>query len=91
MGLIKMITGIKANKSDVYDFERDHQAAISKPQYQSEKPKDEATLIGSSENRQNVFIENDAKHVFVCGTTGSGKTIALSNLSKVGLIMIIPC
>jgi len=80
-----MITGIKANKNDIYDFERDHKAAANNPAYEGEKPTDEATLIGLSENHKNVFIENDAKHVFVCGTTGSGKTIALSNFVKSGL------
>lgn len=31
-----------------------------------------------------MFIPSNAKHVFVCGTTGSGKTIALSNFIKAG-------
>jgi len=37
-----------------------------------------STLIGYS-GRQKVFIPDNAKHVFVCGTTGSGKTVALAN------------
>lgn len=36
------------------------------------------TLIGTK-GRRNVYTEDNAKHIFVCGTTGSGKTVALSN------------
>ena len=30
-------------------------------------------------------IDNNAKHIFICGTTGSGKTVALANFIKSGL------
>jgi len=39
------------------------------------------TLIGHA-GRRAVYIPDTAKHVFVCGTTGSGKTVALSNFIK---------
>ena len=39
------------------------------------------TFIGFS-GRREVGIPDNAKHVFVCGTTGSGKTVALSNFVK---------
>ena len=39
------------------------------------------TLIGHA-GRRPVYIPDDAKHVFICGTTGSGKTVALSNFIK---------
>ena len=39
------------------------------------------TIIGYSGKRP-VCIPDDAKHVFICGTTGSGKTVALSNFLK---------
>ena len=41
----------------------------------------EGTLIGHA-GKKPVYIANEAKHVFVCGTTGSGKTVALSNFIK---------
>jgi len=41
----------------------------------------EGTLIGHA-GRRPIYIPDDAKHVFVCGTTGSGKTVALSNFIK---------
>jgi len=37
------------------------------------------TLIGYSTGNTPVYTSDRAKHVFICGTTGSGKTIALSN------------
>ena len=57
MGLIRMIFG-KQDKSEVFDFERDHEQAINRSvyQYQGEKPPDEAVFIGTSPNRKNVFI-----------------------------------
>ena len=43
-----------------------------------------ATLVGFN-GRREVFIPDNAKHIFVCGTTGSGKTVALSNFIKHGI------
>jgi len=40
-----------------------------------------STLIGLS-GRRPIYLPDNAKHVFVCGTTGSGKTVALSNFIK---------
>jgi len=39
------------------------------------------TLIGYAYNRP-VYVPDDAKHVFICGTTGSGKTVAIANYIK---------
>ena len=78
MGLLKFIRGRKSFDG-VFDFERDHAQAVGRPAYKGGKPPEEAVYIGISANKQNVFIPSDAKHVFICGTTGSGKTVALSN------------
>lgn len=44
-----------------------------------DSPKTEdGTLIGYNHQRK-IFIPDTCKHCFVCGTTGSGKTVALSN------------
>ena len=51
----------------------------SKPIKQNEPPK--GTIIGF-DGRRAICIPDNAKHVFVCGTTGSGKTVALSNFIK---------
>ncbi|MCL2842089.1 MAG: type IV secretion system DNA-binding domain-containing protein [Oscillospiraceae bacterium] len=81
--LYKLVFG-KKQSDDIFDFERDYGMAIDKPKYKNEKQTEEAIFIGNSSNKKNVFIPSDAKHVFVCGTTGSGKTIALSNFIKAG-------
>lgn len=43
--------------------------------------KDNSTLIGLNHRRE-IYIADNCKHCFVCGTTGSGKTVALSNFIK---------
>jgi len=52
---------------------------------QTKKPKQrqpqEGTLIGYA-GRRPIYIPDDAKHAFICGTTGSGKTVAIANFIK---------
>ena len=43
------------------------------------------TLIGYKSGFNAVYADDRAKHIFTCGTTGSGKTIALSNFIKSGV------
>ena len=50
--------------------------------YTSSKPTEQTTYIGQSNNDSPVYIPSNAKHVFVCGTTGSGKTVAIANFIK---------
>jgi len=42
------------------------------------------TMLGLN-GRRPVYVPDNAKHVFVCGTTGSGKTVALSNFVQHGI------
>ncbi len=49
----------------------------------------EGTFIGLNHKRP-VYIPDNCKHCFVCGTTGSGKTVALSNFIKHGAEMNYP-
>lgn len=42
-----------------------------------------AVLIGYN-HKKKVFIPDDCKHCFICGTTGSGKTVALANFIQHG-------
>jgi len=44
-----------------------------------------STLIGTTSGKKPVKTPDDAKHIFICGTTGSGKTVALSNYIKAGI------
>ncbi|MBQ8514945.1 MAG: type IV secretion system DNA-binding domain-containing protein [Ruminococcus sp.] len=45
---------------------------------QSNLNSENAALLGYN-GRKPVYCADNAKHVFICGTTGSGKTVALSN------------
>ena len=45
----------------------------------------DTTYIGLSNNKKPVYLPNNAKHIFICGTTGSGKTVAISNFIKSGI------
>jgi len=89
--VIALITGVflglyklfKSATNDIFDYKRDHKKAVSKPVYKTDKL-EEGVYIDISSNKKSVFIPSDAKHVFICGTTGSGKTVALSNFIKSG-------
>lgn len=83
--LIKFIGNLKSNKSDVYNFKKDHSEATNKPSYRGDKKEEGSIAIGTTKNKKGVFVPKDAKHVFICGTTGSGKTIAISNFLKSGM------
>ena len=57
-----------------------------KKQFSKKKIKNEhigvgQTLIGYKSETA-VYTEDNAKHIFICGTTGSGKTVAISNYIK---------
>jgi len=41
-----------------------------------------SSFIGTTPNKKPILVSDNAKHIFVCGTTGSGKTVALSNFIK---------
>ncbi len=45
----------------------------------------DVTCIGTTTGKRAVTTEDNAKHIFVCGTTGSGKTVVLSNYIKSGI------
>lgn len=47
------------------------------------------TFIGYS-HKKPVYIPDNCKHCFICGTTGSGKTVALSNFIKHGTDINLP-
>lgn len=43
---------------------------------------EDGTLIGFSKSKKQIIVPDNCKHTFACGTTGSGKTVALSNFIK---------
>lgn len=56
---------------------------MNKKQKSAFNDKTAGTFIGLAHKRP-VYIPDNCKHCFVCGTTGSGKTVALSNFIKHG-------
>ena len=72
------------SKSKVYNLKRD----LKRAEAEENKPKilqGDKTYLGKNTGKKDIFISNKAKHVFVCGTTGSGKTVALSNFIVSGI------
>lgn len=41
-----------------------------------------STLLGKTKSNKKLYVPDNAKHIFVVGTTGAGKTVALSNFVK---------
>ena len=56
--------------------------------------KNNATLIGHTRLKKPIYCPNNAKHIFISGTTGAGKGVLLSNFIKnavknnIGLLII---
>lgn len=64
----------------IFNFNKD----LRKVKIKMKKPQlnnDNSTLIGYN-GRKPIYCSDNAKHIFICGTTGSGKTVALSNYIK---------
>jgi len=59
-----------------------------KAKFKNKQPQD-GTLIGYTGKRA-VYLQDDGKHVFICGTTGSGKTVLLANFIKRAIEKDIP-
>jgi len=45
-------------------------------------PKDQDGILIGHFGKKPIYIPDNAKHAFICGTTGSGKTVAISNFIK---------
>jgi len=89
IGLWKLV--IRKKSHSFFDYEKDYEEAMQhkeKPNFpiSSESQK---VLLGNV-GKKNVFVEVDAKHVFICGTTGSGKTVAISNFVEAGSKLSYP-
>ena len=72
------------SKNELFNFKRDVERAVREEQKQTQMQGDK-TFIGLSAMKKEIYVSNNAKHIFVCGTTGSGKTIALSNFIQSGV------
>ena len=74
--LVRRATG----KDNVYDYNRDIKR-ISKED-KIPKIKDEEKVLLGMNGKKEICLPTKISHAFVCGTTGSGKTVVLSNFIK---------
>lgn len=61
----------------LFNFRRDFKRVKDKMK-QKNLNESNSALLGYN-GRNPIFSPDNAKHIFICGTTGSGKTVALSN------------
>ena len=63
----------------IYNFRKElKKMRLDKKRNHGQAHVQDGTLIGHVGKRA-VYIPDNAKHVFICGTTGSGKTVVISN------------
>ena len=77
----------------VFNFQKElrrMRKSNKKPKYIKQIQPPEGTFIGFN-GRRGIYIPDNAKHIFVCGTTGSGKTVLLSNFIKNVIVNDVPC
>ncbi|MEY8676915.1 type IV secretion system DNA-binding domain-containing protein [Thomasclavelia cocleata] len=55
-----------------------------KENIQKKKDISECTLLGIKGHKK-IYVENNSKNIFICGTTGSGKTVVLENFINSGV------
>lgn len=79
-GFYFLIEKLRRMKSlgDNYDIREDIAKTKELPSPEKEGIH-EVVLLGKNKNGRNVTIPTATNHVYVCGTTGTGKTVALSN------------
>jgi DNA helicase HerA-like ATPase len=80
--LLHLVTNFN---SDWFRVEKKYKQHM-KTEFLPEKkaPPEECIFVGTTGKRK-VFLPCNAKHVYVCGTTGSGKTVALANFVDSGM------
>lgn len=61
------------------------------PQYELPSKKNtDGVYIGKSGKRK-IYLPENAKHIYICGTTGSGKTVAIANFISYCIEHNYPC
>ena len=71
-----------------FNFSKELKKVRTKKNKQNIKSKgnlEHSTFIGLTSGKKPIYTPDNAKHIFVCGTTGSGKTVTLSNYIKSGI------
>ena len=80
--IIKLVHGGFKSKS-IYHFKSDLKE-VSKSEKSNIKNDKTEIFLGTS-GKKKIYLKSNANNVYVCGTTGSGKTVTLSNFIKYGI------
>jgi len=80
---VSIIKFIFPKQNAFFDFEGDLDEATPR-QGRGKKITGDKTLLGTT-GGQKVFADNKGRHFFACGTSGSGKTVAIANFIKSGI------
>ncbi|MDD3304116.1 MAG: type IV secretion system DNA-binding domain-containing protein [Clostridia bacterium] len=69
----------KYEQANIHGLEREiDKLELPAPTSEKYSPLD-STFLGLNNARKRIYCKDDCKHVFIAGTTGSGKTVAISN------------
>lgn len=74
------------NLNKIYNFRKELKN-IKKNKIRIKKETDttDKTLIGKTSGNKEVYTHDHMKNMFICGTTGAGKTVVLSNYIKTAI------
>ncbi|MCL2859038.1 MAG: type IV secretion system DNA-binding domain-containing protein [Oscillospiraceae bacterium] len=89
--IIKIIQETRTEK--IYNFDED--IRMKKENKENKKNRDfqaenKSVFLGTSAGKKKLYLKENVKNVYVCGTTGSGKTVALSNFIDYSVARNIP-
>ncbi|WP_286154733.1 type IV secretory system conjugative DNA transfer family protein [Thomasclavelia cocleata] len=73
IGLFKLAIWSSGHQAPIWK-----EPELTKDNKKQEPVKGDTTLLGVY-GKKKIVIPNNMKHLFICGTTGSGKTVTLSN------------
>lgn len=68
----------------LFNFRKEFSKIRMKENIQKKKDISECTLLGIKGHKK-IYVENNSKNIFICGTTGSGKTVVLENFINSGV------
>lgn len=78
LSLFSIISWANSSNCNIWTYKEDVQNIKNDIKKYKINKSDEITFLGHY-GKKPIFIKNDVKHIFICGTTGSGKTVTISN------------
>lgn len=85
--IVKFIHGDFGSKN-IYSFKKDLKDISKKNKINTIKDENRI-FLGQNPNKKDIYLRSK-NHIYVCGTTGSGKTVTLSNFIKYGIDSNMP-